>query len=172
MARMITRNITVLPYDEQWEKDFQAIRDEVEAALGDIALQVEHVGSTSVRGLSAKPIIDVDVVVEKDSVEQAIRLLEAISYIHQGDMGIPDREAFAYSGKEHLRTHHLYVCPEGSDELRRHLAFRDYLRSNPTAVREYSRIKEEAARLHPHDTEGYAKHKAPFIEKVYAELGL
>lgn len=72
----------------------------------------------------------------------------------------------------HLRTHHLYVCPKESDELRRHLAFRDYLRSNPAAAREYGRIKEEAARLHPHDIEAYAEHKAPFIEKAYEELGL
>lgn len=169
---MITRHVTVLPYDERWEKDFQAIRDEVKTALGDIALRIEHVGSTSVRGLSAKPIIDMDVVVEKDSVEEAIRLLESIGYIHEGDLGIPGREAFAYSGKEHLRTHHLYVCPKGSDELRRHLAFRDYLRSNPAAVRQYGRIKEEAARLYPHDIEAYAVRKAPFIKKVYAELGL
>lgn len=79
---------------------------------------------------------------------------------------------FTYDGKENLRAHHLYVCPRGSDELRRHLAFRDHLRSSPAAVREYGRIKEEAARLHPHDKGGYAEHKAPFFEKVYAELGL
>lgn len=169
---MITEHIVVLPYDEQWEKDFEAIKREVGDALGNTALRIEHVGSTSVRGLFAKPIIDIDVVVEKESVDEAIRRLEAIGYIHEGDLRIPGREAFAYSGKEHLRTHHLYVCPNESTELRRHLAFRDYLRSNPAAVREYGRIKNEAARLYPHDIEAYADHKAPFIERVYGKLDL
>ena len=169
---MITRHIVVLPYDEHWPLDFEAIAGEVKEALGDIALSIEHVGSTSVAGLAAKPIVDIDVVVEGDAINEAIRRLEAAGYIYEGDLGIPQREAFAYSGKEHLRTHHLYVCPIDSDELRRHLAFRDYLRTHPEAVREYGRVKEEGARLYPHDSDAYARHKAPIIERIYAELGL
>ena len=168
----MARYIVVQTYDDKWHDDFEAIKAEVSAALGDTALSVEHVGSTSVHGLSAKPVIDIDIVVKNNEVEKAIALLAKIGYIHEGNLGIEGREAFHYDGKEHLKQHHLYVCPEASPELRRHLAFRDYLRSHPDAVYEYSRIKEEAAKLYPNDIEKYIQHKTPVIEKIYKELGI
>ncbi len=169
---MITRNIVVVPYDPAWEQDFIDIQSELQACLDGLALRTEHVGSTAVKGLSAKPIIDIDVVIRDESLlEEVISALGKIGYRHEGDLGIPGREAFTYEGKEHLRTHHLYVCPLNSAELKRHLAFRDYLRSHPDAVREYSRIKESAARLYPHDIDRYLSYKAPFIQKIYKELG-
>ena len=72
----------------------------------------------------------------------------------------------------HLRKHHLYVCAENSSELKKHITFRDYLRSHPEAVREYSRIKEEGAELFPNDMDKYIEYKSPFIERIYAEIGL
>ena len=175
---MTTRNIVVLPYDKKWQQDFLDIKEEVAAALemsqeqGSLALAIEHVGSTSVPGLSAKPIIDIDVVVRADDVQAAIHALAVIGYNHEGNLGIPGREAFGYSGKEHLREHHLYLCPEDSPELKRHLAFRDYLREHPQAVEEYSKIKLEAAALFPYNIDGYINHKSPVIEKIYKEIGL
>ena len=109
---MGTRNIIVLPYDEQWKKDFAAIKAELQEALDGLALRIEHVGSTSVPGLSAKPIIDIDVVIRDESMlEAVIAALGRIGYRHEGNDGIAGREAFGYEGKEHLRDHHLYVCP-------------------------------------------------------------
>ena len=170
---MGTRHVVVLPYDSQWKQDFLKIKDELADALGQLALDIEHVGSTSVPGLPAKPIIDIDVVIEDYSMlNQVIHALEKIGYHHEGDMGIKGREAFGYDGKEHLRNHHLYVCPRDSAELHRHIAFRDYLRSHPEAVREYGRIKEEGARLYPFDIDGYIEYKTSCIEKIYAEIGL
>jgi len=173
---MTTRNIVVLPYDQKWQQDFLDIKNELVAALeispehGSLALAIEHVGSTSVPGLFAKPIIDIDVVAKACDVEAAIQALAGIGYNHEGNLGIPGREAFGYSGKDHLRQHHLYLCPEDSPELKRHLAFRDYLRTHPLAVEEYSHIKLEAARLFPHDIDGYINHKSPVIEKIYKEI--
>lgn len=170
---MGTRHVVVVPYDEAWKKDFQDICAELEPALGDLALRIEHVGSTSVEGLSAKPIIDLDVVIRDASVlEAVIAALGTIGYIYEGDQGIPGREAFKYEGKEHLRSHHLYVCPQESPELKRHTAFRDYLRSHPETVREYSRVKEEGAALYPHDIDRYIEHKSPFIGKIYEKIGI
>ena len=173
---MTTRNIVVLPYDQKWQQDFLDIKKELAEALGivpeGLSLAIEHVGSTSVPGLSAKPIIDIDVVVRESDVQAAIQALAGIGYNHKGNLGIPGREAFGYSGKEHLREHHLYLCPEDSPELKRHLAFRDYLRTHPQAVEEYSKIKLEAAKLFPHNIDGYINHKSPVIEKIYKELGL
>ncbi len=170
---MVTKHVVVLPYDAQWRQDFLKIKDELIDALGQLAVSIEHVGSTSVQGLSAKPIIDVDVVIKDYSVlDSVIISLENIGYRYEGDLGIAGREAFKYDGKEHLRKHHLYVCPQDSAELHRHIAFRDYLRSHPEAAREYGRIKEEGARLYPFDIDGYIEYKSPFIEKIYANIGL
>ena len=108
---MGTKHVIVLPYDEQWKQDFQNIRDEISDALGELALAIEHVGSTSVHGLSAKPIIDIDVVIEDSSVlNLVITELEKIGCRYEGNLEIVGREAFKYDGKEHLRKHHLYVC--------------------------------------------------------------
>ncbi|MBR6019087.1 MAG: GrpB family protein [Lachnospiraceae bacterium] len=170
---MGTKRVYVAPYDAQWKEDYAAIREELAAALGDLALRIEHVGSTSVEGLSAKPIIDIDVVIEDGTkLDAVIAALGGIGYSHEGNLGIVGREAFKYEGKEHLRRHHLYVCTQDSPELRRHLVFRDYLRSHPEAVKEYSRIKEEGAALYPDDIDAYIAHKSPWIEAVYREIGL
>ncbi len=170
---MMTRRVVVLPYDAAWTTDFAAVRDELQTALGGLALRIEHVGSTSVPGLSAKPVIDIDVVIRDCSVFcEAAAALASIGYRHEGDLGIPGREAFDYDGKAHLRKHHLYVCPQDSAELRRHIAFRDYLRAHPDAVREYGRIKTEGAALYPDDIDKYITHKAPFIGRIYREIGL
>ena len=175
---MAIRNIVVLPYDQKWQQDFLDIKKELAAALGmaqeqgSLALAIEHVGSTSVPGLSAKPIIDIDVVVRRTDVGAAIKALATIGYEHEGNGGIEDREMFKYSGKENLMEHHLYVCPEDSAELKRHVLFRDYLRAHPDAVQAYSQIKKEAAELYPHDIDSYINHKGTVIEKIYKELGL
>ena len=170
---MITKHVVVLPYDERWRQDFLKIEAELTEALGQLIIGIEHVGSTSVRGLSAKPIIDIDVVIKDYSgLGDVVSALGRIGYQHEGNLGIAGREAFKYDGKEHLQKHHLYVCPEDSPELKRHLAFRDYLRTHPGAIWEYSRIKKEGAELYPDDIERYIKHKSPFIEKIYAEIGI
>ena len=170
---MRTTKVVVLPYDRAWKSDFEAIKKEIESAVGELIVGIEHVGSTAVEGLSAKPCIDVDVII-KDYSEFAsiVQKLEIIGYIHEGDLGIKDREAFTYLHKPHLRTHHLYVCPQDSAELHRHLTFRDYLRKDSEAVKMYSLVKETAAKLFPNDIEKYIEYKSPCIEELYARCGL
>ena len=142
LKKMRGKKVIVLPYDEAWKDDFEKIRAELADALGDLALRIEHVGSTSVPGLSAKPVIDIDVVIKDNTVlNDAVAALAKIGYFHEGDLGIKGREAFGYEGKVHLKKHHLYVCAQDSEELKRHIAFRDHLRSNPDAVAE-SRIQD------------------------------
>lgn len=170
---MKTTHVVVLPYDPKWKDDFTAIQAELEAALGDLALGIEHVGSTSVEGMAAKPCIDVDVVIPDNSVlGEVIERLAVIGYLHEGNLGIEGREAFRYTDKPDLQLHHLYVCPVDSKELHRHLVFREFLRQNPEAVKRYSAVKEQAARLFPEDIEGYMGYKAPCIEELYRLCGL
>ena len=170
---MRTRRVNVADHDLQWAQNFEAIAAEIRSALGELAQAVHHVGSTAVPGMAAKPIIDLDIEIAGDSLFPAVvEKLAGIGYFHEGDLGIPQREAFRYDGKEHLQKHHLYVCPADSPELKRHLVFRDYLRDHPEAVREYSQIKKEAAALYPDDIEGYIRHKSACIEKIYVKCGL
>ena len=170
---MQTKKVVVVPYDEAWETAFEEIKSEIEGVIGDIILGIEHVGSTAVKGLFAKPCIDVDVIIKDYSVlDELIRRLEAIGYIHEGNLGIMDREAFKYSHKPHLAAHHLYVCPQYSEELRRHVTFRDFLRHNAEAVKKYSLVKVKAAELFPDDINKYIEYKAPCIEELYSECGL
>ena len=170
---MRTPKVVVLPYDEGWIFDFEKIKNELEKALGDLIIGIEHVGSTSVKGLSAKPCIDIDIIIKDYSVfKSVVNELNQIGYIHEGDLGIKDREAFKYSDKQHMPKHHLYVCPAYSEELRRHITFRDFLRKDPDAARRYSAVKEEAARLFPSDIDKYIEYKSPCIKELYAECGL
>ena len=170
---MRTVKVIVLPYNPEWQTDFEKIKAELSDALGQLALSIEHVGSTSVPGMSAKPCIDIDVVIKDYSVfsDVANHLLQ-IGYIHEGNLGIPDREAFDYSDKHHLQRHHLYVCPQGSAELHRHITFRNFLKSAPDAVKKYSKAKETAALLFPDDIDKYIQYKSPCIEELYNQCGL
>ena len=170
---MRTAKVIVTPYNKAWKTDFENIKHELASALGDLAIGIEHVGSTSVEGMSAKPCIDIDVIIRDYEVFDAVvEKLRAIGYIHEGDLGIRDREAFAYSDKLHLQKHHLYVCPQYSEELHRHITFRDFLGKSPESVKKYSEIKEKAAKLFPNDIDRYMQYKAPCIEELYAKCGL
>lgn len=170
---METRKVIVLPYDKAWKSAFEYIRLELEAAIGDLVIGIEHVGSTSVEGLSAKPCIDIDVIIKDYTVfNEVVRKLATIGYMHEGDLGIKDREAFRYTDKPHLLTHHLYVCPQDSQELHRHITFRDFLRSNPAASKKYGQVKETAAQLFPNDIDRYIQYKTPCIAELYEQCGL
>ena len=165
--------VTVVPYDKAWGAEFEKIKGEIVTALGDLIVGVEHVGSTAVVGLCAKPCIDLDVVITDYAVFDAVvKGLARIGYTHEGDLGIKDREAFCYADKPHLYHHHLYVCPQDSEELHRHLVFRDLLRNDPQAALAYGQTKARAAALFPDDIDGYMAHKAPCIEALYRACGL
>ena len=105
---MKTAKVIVLPYDMAWKSAFESIKAELTDAVGDLAVDILHVGSTSVEGMSAKPCIDIDMVIKDYSVfDSVVSRLASIGYIHEGDLGIKDRKAFKYSNKPHLMNHHL-----------------------------------------------------------------
>ena len=161
----------MVEHDPNWPRAFETLRTRVAAALGDLVVAIEHVGSTSVPGLAAKPIVDLDVVVRTAAnVPTAIERLATIGYVHLGDLGIPGREAFnrpsdATDGSP-LPAHNLYVCAADGEELRRHLVFRDYLRCHPEAVSEYAAIKRQGARLFPGDRDAYQEHKDATVRDI------
>lgn len=169
---MRTKRVVVEKWNPQWKYEYEKIV----ASLGkDIiynSIKIEHVGSTSVEGLSAKPVIDLDIVIEKDKFAIIKELLNKKGYEYEGDLGIEGREAFSYSGKEELMTHHLYVCPKDSKELFKHITFRDFLKNNTALASEYSKVKEQAAVLYPDDIDKYMEFKSEIIEKIYKRCGL
>ncbi len=127
-------------YQKRWIEDFNRIKNEVAAALKGLEIVVEHVGSTAVPELAAKPIIDIDVVYSGNSDFDEIKeRLRQIGYHHNGNQGIIRREVFKRekTGIKHevldVIAHHLYVCPVTSEELQKHILFRDYLVENEDA---------------------------------------
>ncbi len=141
------------------------MRDLIAPALRGIAVAIEHVGSTSVPGLPAKPIIDIDVVVPDAAiVPAAIGALTTLGYEHEGDKGIPGREAF--KAPPGLPAHHLYVIPDGAPPLLNHLRVRDYLRAHPDAARQYGELKKRLAAYYREDREGYTNAKTKSIAEI------
>lgn len=153
-------------YTASWEYNFNKISHLIKDALPDTNISIEHVGSTSVPGLSAKPIIDIDIIFYLKADFDAIkRGLEKIGYYHNGNQGIPDREVFKRSnvGPKHnvLDTiiHHLYVCPDDSLELQKHILFRNYLKANEEARLQYQILKYAIAKEANQDRKKYTEFK-------------
>jgi len=170
------------PYQPHWKEDFRRISMVLADALLPLQLQAEHVGSTAVPGLAAKPIIDIDIVLDNGKdLGEVITKLELAGYYHNGDQGIPGREVFKRSGRQPLHpvldvvAHHLYVCPPDSAELQRHLAFRDYLIANEEARHRYEDLKQELAAEAGQDRKIYAALKeiraAGFIQEILERTG-
>jgi GrpB-like predicted nucleotidyltransferase (UPF0157 family) len=157
--------VIVLDYDPNWPGLFRSLRKRVADALGEMATAIEHVGSTAVPGLAAKPVIDIDVLLASETMlTAAIERLAFLGYIHRGDLGIPEREAFfAPAGDP---PHHLYVCPPCSAEFRRHLAFRDYLRAHPKDSKIYGDLKIALAQRFREDRSAYNNAKTGFVEEL------
>ncbi|GAA4561378.1 GrpB family protein [Planotetraspora kaengkrachanensis] len=161
--------IDVVPYDPEWPQIFERLHRRLKAHLGDLALRIEHVGSTAVPGLSAKSIIDLDVVIRGGAdLTEAITALRRLGYAHEGDGGIQGREMFTTPAD--APPHHLYVCAAGNRELARHLAFRDLLRAEPMTARAYADLKADLAVRFRDDRRGYSEAKGAFIEQALSSI--
>lgn len=140
----------MVQYDSNWPESFLALSERIGSALNGLIIDIHHVGSTAIPGIIAKPIIDLDIVIANYEVFPAVSAkLATLGYVDQGDKGILDRISFKRIDETvpygvpvlPWIDHHLYVCPAFSMELKRHIAFRDYLRRHEDARLEYCRIK-------------------------------
>jgi GrpB-like predicted nucleotidyltransferase (UPF0157 family) len=164
-------------YKESWMEDFNTIRKALHEALIYIRVSIEHVGSTSVPQLAAKPIIDIDIVYGKDVAFEDIKTgLEKIGYYHNGNQGIPNREVFKRYETPYIYgvldtiAHHLYVCPIDSEELQKHILFRDYLRTHEDARVQYQNLKYAIAQEANQDKKKYAEVKEIKASKFINEV--
>jgi len=161
------RIITIVPADLSWPEEFEKIRVMISGFIGDLILGIEHVGSTSIPGLAAKPIIDLDVIIEDiDRLPVIIERLDKAGFDHEGNLGIEGREAFKRRFDDGYMKYHLYVCPKEAKPLKEHIAFRDYLRLHPDPALEYERIKRDLVRKNPHDIDHYVNGKTSFVEMI------
>jgi GrpB-like predicted nucleotidyltransferase (UPF0157 family) len=155
----------------RWRSDFKVLKERVQVALCAVpGSSVEHVGSTSVPGLWAKPIIDMTVVLERVSdVKPAIRALVSIGYEHLGDLGVPGRTAFRHADDD--PPHNLYAGHRDAASIRNHLALREALRSDPLLTEQYGALKRHIAQEHADDIDEYTAAKTRFITGVLADRG-
>ena len=160
------------PYDPEWPRRFDELRREYAAAMtaaGVPVVAIEHVGSTSVPGLAAKPVIDCDIVVTEQDVAAASEVLIGLGFRPEGDLGIPLR--WAFTEPERLARTNTYVVVQGSLSLRNHLALRDILRSDPDLREQYAAVKRQAGATAA-DIDEYGRAKNATVQRILAAAGL
>ena len=171
------KEMLIQKYQPSWVDDFISIKEVIKKSLWEIDVKIEHVGSTAIKNLAAKPIIDIDLVYKSPESFEGIKVkLEKIGYYHNGDQGIEGREVFKRENlkRNHLLldaiNHHLYVCQTDNEELQRHLIFRNYLREDEEERKKYQEIKYDIAEKANQDRKVYAKLKETlareFVEAV------
>ena len=164
------KQVIVVDYDPKWEHEFNNIKRFLCFSPVLASLQIEHVGSTSVVGLAAKPIIDIDIIVNEQDKQKAHDAICALGYTHLGDLGISGREAYRFQGKKVFMKHNLYLCLEDSLAIKNHLNWRNYLRSSKEACEEYAILKKDLAVRFSDDVDKYCIAKTGFITNGLARF--
>ena len=165
--------LIIVPYNEEWVKEFQRIREFLLEHIGDIVIRIDHIGSTSVEGLAARPIIDIDVVIDSYNIFQEIVLrLSKIGFVHEGDFGVKGQEVFKRIIPDDFMDCHLYVCLEYGSVHLEHIKFRDYLREHPNVANEYAIQKQWATQQYEGNQESYAGIKTYFINGVICDTDM
>lgn len=158
--------IRICPYESRWRDAFQAEAEQLSGILRGNCVRVFHIGSTSVPGLSAKPVIDImPVVRDIPAVDGQAAQFAAIGYEAMGEYGIPGRRFYRKGGD--ARTHHVHIfAASDTQNILRHLAFRDYLRRHPDVCGAYAALKTELAARHPDDIGAYCDGKDAFVKRT------
>lgn len=165
----MARKIEVVDYNPEWEKQFKEEAKKIKEILGKNCVEIHHIGSTSVKGMKAKPIIDIMPVVKDISlVDGQNTQFEALGYECMGEFGIPGRRFYRKGGDN--RTHHIHIFEQSNTtEIERHLAVRNYLRSHKEKAEEYAKLKTRLAEEFPYDSEGYCDGKDAFMKGLERE---
>lgn len=163
--------VEVVPYNPEWKQWFIELRDPIWEQIGDIVVDIVHVGSTSINGMSAKPVIDMDILVDTwDNFPELVERLSELGYTHVGDLGIKEREAFK-EGKNPLYRHNLYVCHIDSTAYRNHVLLKKHLNENPVDFQRYVDLKLYLAGL-VIDVDEYCPSKTELILEFLAAEGV
>jgi len=162
--------VVLVAYDPLWPKEFQVEADRIAKACHELEIHIEHIGSTSVPGLSAKPIIDIVAgVPPRVERELYVQAFKELGYEHKGAFGIRGRNYFVRGSP---RSHHVHLVSRTTRFWRDQLLFRDYLRRNPDVMLEYQVLKRQLAIAHADDRRRYTAEKGPFIQAVLRKARL
>ena len=164
--------VVLKDYNSQWPEQFEEEAQHLRQATGKAVVAVEHIGSTAIPGLSAKPIIDILLVVSTLSAgEESVPALEALGYEYRGENGIPGRLFFRKGLVQYRRTHHLHLVEMGHEQRSSLLSFRDYLRTHPDEAGRYDALKRELSVRFREDRSAYSDGKTAFINAMLAKAG-
>ncbi|MGX4670280.1 GrpB family protein [Cerasibacillus sp. JNUCC 74] len=159
------RKVIVTPFQTEWKKTFLQEAERVQEVFKEELITIHHIGSTAVPGLAAKPTIDMMlVVISIWQVDLFIKDMETLGYIFLGEYGLKGRRYFYKGEDEH--THHVHIFQKDSDEVKRHLAFRDYLITHPETAEKYGKLKLKLAAQYPNDIAAYIQGKNNFVKEV------
>ena len=161
------QRVEVVPHDPMWKDAFEAESNDIADALGDNVVAIHHIGSTSIPGIYAKPIIDL--LVEVNDITQVAdrnSQMESLEYEAMGEFGIPGRRYFRKDNRDRVRTHHVHTFEMGSAQVERHLLFRDYMIAHPDEAQAYSDLKRMLAQQYPTSIESYMDGKDGFIKAI------
>ncbi len=159
--------VTVVPYNPAWKSEFQRIKTMITDCAGDLIISVDHVGSTAIEGLAAKPIIDIDVVIESYNIFHLVKdRLSLIGFEHEGNLGVEGREAFKRTFIDDFMPYHMYVCPKDGKGHLEHVAFRDYLSCHPEDMQAYGQLKMKLAEQYKTDISSYLNEKHDFVLNI------
>jgi GrpB-like predicted nucleotidyltransferase (UPF0157 family) len=173
-ARMRAGGPVLVDYDPAWPACFEEAASAIRAASGGLVITVEHIGSTAVAGLRAKPVIDLMPGLGRHEDGPAIvPAMAALGYEYRGEYGVPGRHYFTQwvDDDPHAWKHNVHCYAVGHREWVRHLVFRDALRADPVLRAAYAALKDELALRFPESVEGYAEAKSVFVERVIREAG-
>ena len=166
MAYYLSKPIAIVDYDPRWPSLYEHEQRRLLEILGPIVIRIEHIGSTSIPELAAKPIIDISVAVrDRADITPYVPALRDLGYEEIPIMPVLQRRMFS-KGPYNEGTHHVHVTDYGSDIWAKPIMFRDYLRAHPDVARAYADVKRAAAAQHKHDLDGYHDEKAPFVDRV------
>jgi GrpB-like predicted nucleotidyltransferase (UPF0157 family) len=153
-------------YNPEWPLWFEEIKSFLGEGVAKACLSIEHVGSTSIPGMTAKPIIDIIIVIEPGRWEEMKSLLEERGYYYRGEQGIKDRQVFRLIDETHLPLHHLYVCPKDNQELKQETAFRDYMKKHKADRERLGELKWALAEKFNNDRIPYMDGKDFMVKEI------
>ncbi|WP_456274151.1 GrpB family protein [Bacillus sp. AK031] len=163
----MTRKVEVTPYNPLWKEQFLHEKKRLNKVFQRDNAIIHHIGSTSVEGLAAKPIIDFLIEVpDISTADERTPELETLGYEAKGENGIPNRRYFFMENEQGIRLFHVHIFPSGSEEVMRHLVFRDYLRTFKDEAEKYGRIKSDLAAKHPTNINAYIEGKNNFVQEM------
>ena len=159
--------VEVVPHNPQWKQEFNSESQKIQKILADNVVIIHHIGSTAIPNIYAKPVIDFLIEVKNiNLISQQTPAMEKLGYEAMGEFGLVGRRYFRKENPSGIRTHHVHIYQINSPEIKRHLAFRDYMLAHTQDAEQYSQLKQELARKYPNDIESYMDGKDEFVKRM------